>query len=327
MNARLIVAVALVSWVAGTQAQQGKAPRVGVLHGGNSKEAPSIQREPFEQGLREQGWIPGSSVQIDYRYAEGDPNRLAPLAAELVRSGVDVIVARGNTAIDAARKATSTIPIVMSAWAGDPVSSGLAKSLSRPGGNITGVRVFAELDSKRLELLKETFPATLRVGVIGNPDFGRGEFAQQMEWLRASARLLKLEVQVFELRRPPDIDIVFAEIARTKLDALLVRGDPIVMDPSRNQIVERIAKRRLPAIYWWPFFVEAGGLMSYGERFSAFHRGAAGYVSRILRGAKPGELPIEQPQEFDLAVNLKTAKQLGLEIPNLVLLRATRVIE
>jgi putative ABC transport system substrate-binding protein len=330
MNRRdtVLALLALGAAPLAAEAQQaGKLLRVGVLHAGSSKEAATIQREPFERGLRENGWIPGSSLLIEYRYAEGNPARLVELASELVRSRVEVIVARGNSAIDAARKATDVIPIVMSAWAGDPVAGGIAKNLSRPGGNVTGVMGFTQLDGKRLELLKETFPGIRRVAVVGNPDFGQAQYPQQMAALQGSAKSLKLELQTFEIRRADEIASTFAAIDRAQVDALLVRGDPQVMDLHRAEIVAMVAKLRLPAVYWWPFFVKAGGLMSYGESFSAFHHRSATYVSRILRGAKPGDLAIEQPTKFELAINLKTAKLLGVEIPKTVLFRADELIE
>jgi putative ABC transport system substrate-binding protein len=328
VHALIVLACGLFWAVNESNAQQaGKMPKVGVLHGGNSSEAATIQREPFERGLREHGWLPGSTLSIDYRYAEGDAAKLEPLANELVRSGVDVIVARGNVAVDAARGATRTIPIVMSAWAGDPVTSGLAKSLSRPGGNITGIRGFTELDSKRLELLKEAFPAIRRVGVVANPEFGRNQYAQQMDVLKAGADSLGLELQRFEIRRADEIPRVFALIGQAKVDALLVRGDPQLMDPKRAEIVALVAKRKLPAVYWWPFFVQAGGLMSYGESLSAFHHASAMYVSQILRGAKPGDLAIQQPAKFQLVINLKAAKALGIDIPKAILFRADELIQ
>jgi putative ABC transport system substrate-binding protein len=307
--------------------QPGKVPRVGVLHPGSSKEPAAIQRQPFERGLREHGWIPGSTVIIDYRYAEGNVARLPELAADLVRSGVDVIVARANAAINAARQATTTIPIVMSSYAGDPAADGLVRSQSRPGGNLTGMAGFLELDGKRLELLKEAFPRISRVAVVSNPGLDGGRSGERMAKLHDSARSLKLQLQVFEIKRADEIAGTFAAIGKSKVDALLVRGDPEVLDPNRAEIAAMAAKLRLPAVYWWRFFIDAGGLMSYGDSIPGFHYRSATYVSRILKGASPAELAIEQPTKFELIVNLKTAKALGIEIPKAVVFRADEVIE
>jgi putative ABC transport system substrate-binding protein len=307
--------------------QAGKIPRVGVLHPGSSKEAASVQREPFERGLRELGWVPGSTVLIDYRYAEGNAATLLELAIDLVRSGVNVIVARANPAIRAAQRATTTIPIVMSA-SDDPVAAGFAKSMSRPGGNITGIAVLLwELDAKRLELLKEAFPRIGRVAVISNPNNDVGRYEERVSALQGTARSLNLQLEMFEVRRTEELTGALASIGRAKVDALLVRGDPQVIDPKRPEIAAMAAKHRLPAIYPWRYFVEAGGVMSYGTSLPGFHYQSATYVSRILKGAKPGELAVEQPTKFDLIVNLKTAKALGIEIPKAVLFRADELIQ
>ncbi|HEV3008709.1 MAG TPA: ABC transporter substrate-binding protein [Burkholderiales bacterium] len=309
------------------RAQPRKVPRVGVLHAGSSKEHASVQREPFERGLREHGWVPGSNIHIDYRYAEGNAARVPELASEIVKAGVDVIVARGNSAVDAARRATGTLPVVMSGWNGDPVADGVVKNLSRPGGNVTGVSTFAELDGKRLELLKEAFPATRRVAIIANPTFEAQRYEHHTKAIRASAQALKFEIQMFEARSREEFATVFSAIARAQADALLVRGDPQLLDPHRAELVAMAAKYRLPAMYWWRFFVEAGGLMSYGESIPGFHHRSASYVSRILKGANPGDLAIEQASKFDLVINLKTARALGIEIPKAMLLRADEVIQ
>lgn len=325
---QLLLASALGVFTPGVFAQPRKTPRVGVLHPGSSKEPLAVQREPFERGLREAGWIPGSTVMIDYRYAEGDPSRLRGLADQLVRLRVDVIVARANSAISAARQATSTIPIVTAAYVGDPAADGVVNSNARPGGNVTGLAGFAiELDSKRLELLKEAFPKIRRVGVVWNPALDGRLGTDRVAHLQATARALGLELQMFEIRTVQDIEPAFARVGKARVDALLVRPDPQVMDSNRAQITGHVAALRLPAIYWFPFFVEAGGLMSYGESLSAFHYRSASYVSRILKGEKAGDLPIEQLTKFDLIVNAKTAKAMGIEIPKAVLFRADRVIE
>ena len=309
-------------------AQARKVPRVGVLHAGSSKEPPAQQREPFERGLRELGWVPGKTILIEYRYAEGDPGKLPALADDFVRAPVDVIVARGNPAIGAARKATSTIPIVASGYTGDAAADGAVNSAARPGGNLTGlIGNPVDLDSKRVELLKEAFPRTQRIGVVLNPMHDGPFGADRGNKLQAMARALSVDLQHFEIHRAADIAPVFEVISNTRVDALLVRGDPQVLDPNRANIAARALKLRLPSIYWWPFFVDAGGLMSYGDSFSAMHHRAASFVGRILKGERAGDLPMEQPAKFDFVVNLKTAKALGVQIPKAVMFRADRIIE
>ncbi|HUQ77108.1 MAG TPA: ABC transporter substrate-binding protein [Burkholderiales bacterium] len=325
---QVLLASALCLVASGALAQARRLPRVGLLHTGNSKESPAIQREPFEKGLRDLGWLPASNVLLEYRYAEGDPAKLRALADELVRLRVDVIVARANAAIGAARKATSTIPIVMSAYTGDPGADGIVNTLSRPGGNVTGISSSpVELDGKRLEMLKEAFPKIKRVGVVTNPALYGGFNAERMHTLEDAARSLGLQLQSLEVHRKEDVAAIFTVVNKAKLDALLVRGDPQVLDANRNEIAALAVKARVPAMYWWPFFVDAGGLMSYGESISGFHYRSASFVSRILKGEKVGDLPIEQPRKFDLIVNVKTARAMGIEIPKAVMFRADRVVE
>jgi putative ABC transport system substrate-binding protein len=322
----LALAFGLIQSVAQSQ-QAGKTPRVGVLSPGSSKEPISIQREPFERGLRELGWIPASSVLIDYRYGEGSSARIKEMATDLARSGVDVIVARGVPAIHAARQAAPGIPIVMSAGE-DPVAEGLVQNLSRPGGNITGLTVLAfDLDGKRLELLKESFPGIRRVAVITNPAFEPASFGNRIAALHASARSLNIDLEVFEVRRAAEIAGVSAAVRRGKFDALMIRPDPHVIDPHRKELVAIAEQLRLPAIYPWRFFVEAGGLMSYGTSIAAFHHRSATYVSRILKGAKPGDLAIEQPTTFELVVNVAAAKTQGLALPQALIFRADQLIQ
>ena len=305
----------------------GKVARVGVLSPGSAKEAPGIQREHFERGLREAGWRPGSDVQIDYRYAEGSVPRLKELAAELVRSRVDVIVARAPAAIQAAQQATQVIPIVMSA-SNDPVAEGFVRTMARPGGNVTGIATLAwQLDSKRLELLKDTFPRIGRVGVLANPDFDAGLFEERMASLRDNARALGLQLEIFVVRQREQFDEAFDGMRRAKVDALLVRADPHVIDHHRAAVAALAAQHKLPAIYPWRFFAEAGGAISYGTSIAGFHHRSAAYVSRILRGAKPAELAIEQPTQFELVVNVAAAKAQGIELPKSLLFRADHLIE
>jgi putative ABC transport system substrate-binding protein len=309
-------------------AQSARTPRVGVLHAGSSKESPAIQREPFERGLRELGWAPGSTVLIEYRYAEGNAAKLPELALDLVRARVDVIVARAPAAISAARQATTTIPIVMSAGTDDPVARGWVKSMSQPGGNVTGLlTLVTELDNKRLELLKETFPRIRRVAVLSNPSLDGDAYARNLATLRANATRLNVTLEIFEIRRLQDLHEAIAAIGRGQFEGLLVRGDPQVIDHHRSAITAMATANRLPAVYPWRFFAEAGGLISYGTNFPGFHHRSATYVSRILRGAKPGALPIEQPSNFELVVNVGAAKALGLLLPPTLLFRADELIQ
>jgi putative ABC transport system substrate-binding protein len=321
-------AFALLGFLAGNgHTQSTKVFRVGVLRPGSAKEPASVQREPFERGLRELGWVPGSNVLIDYRYGEGDAARLPQLAAELVGRSMDVIVATGAPAAHAVRAKNATIPIVMAA-SSDPVADGLAVNLARPGKNTTGIANFAfEMDGKRLELLKETFPRTGRVALLANPDSGEPEYRVRIGELRQDARRLGVELEVFEITRKEQIAGAFSAIERGRFDALMVRPDPRVFDLARSQIAAAAARLRLPAIYAFRIFPEAGGLMSYGESIPGFHYSAASYVSRILRGANASDLAFERPTKFALVLNLKAAKALGVEFPKATLFRADEVIQ
>jgi putative tryptophan/tyrosine transport system substrate-binding protein len=321
----LAVVVIALAVGAGVDAQPAtQVPRVGVLNPGSPTESPAVQREPFERGLRELGWTPGSNIHIDYRFAEGRSDRLEELAAELVRLKVDVIVARSHPAVGAARRATTVIPIVMSS-AADPVASGHIKSLARPGGNVTGIANLTwELESKRLELLKSAIPGLLRVGVLENPTRRQPAATKA---LVAAGRALGLEVQSFTAANPKDLAETFAAMSRARMGAILLRADVLVLEPNRAHIATLAAKHRLPAMYPWRFYVDVGGLMSYAESIPAFHHRSATYVDRILKGAKPADLPVEQPSKFELVVNLKPARALELAIPHEFLLRADEVIE
>jgi putative ABC transport system substrate-binding protein len=287
-----------------------------------------VQREPFERGLRELGWTPGSNIIIERRYAEGRVERLPELAAELVRQKVDVIVTRGPQATQAARQATSMIPIVMSANP-DPVGLGFIASLARPGGNITGLSFLAQgaLDGKYLELLKETVPRLARVAILTNPLALQDPDGSVQKGATAAARILRLEIQTYEVRRLQDLAEAFTAMSRARIGALLVRADPHVFESSRTQVVALALRHRLPAVYPWRLYVDAGGLMSYGASIPDFHRRSAGYVDKILKGAKPADLPVQQPVKFELVINLKTAKALGLTIPPSLLVRADEVIK
>jgi len=320
-----IVGIALLGLPAGGRAQQRKVARVGVLRPGSSKESPSVQREPFERGLRELGWAPGSDVVILYRYAEGDPARLPQLASELVKERVDVLVAT-SVAIQEVRRANPDVPLVMAASI-DPVAEGLADGLARPGRNATGIVIQTyEMEAKRLEILKEVFPQVRRVALIANPSVELG-YGRRIDELRSAAARLKVELQTFEVMSREELTAALAAIERGRFDALMVRPEPRVMDPARHEIVATAARLKLPAVYAFRLYAESGGLMSYGESIPAFHHRAATYVSRILKGAKPGELAFERPTQFELIVNLKTARATGLQIPKSIVFRANHVIE
>jgi putative ABC transport system substrate-binding protein len=309
--------------------QTTKVPRVGVLNPQKSTEPPSVQREPFERGLRELGWTPGVTILIEYVYAEGEVDRLSDLATTLVQRPVDVLVTRGPQATQAARQATSTIPIVMSATP-DPVQEGFVTSLARPGGNITGLAFLGRgnLVGKRLELLKETVPGLARVAYVVNWHARLPEQVSAiMEEFTSAARALGLEGQLFEVRRPQDIVEVFTAMEKAQVGGLLVDVDPHVLEPNLAQVVALALQHRLPAIYPWRLYVAAGGLMSYATSIQAFHQRSATYVDKILKGIKPADLPVEQPTKLELVINLKTAKALGITMPPSLLLLADEVIQ
>jgi putative tryptophan/tyrosine transport system substrate-binding protein len=278
----------------------------------------------FKQGLREHGWIEGQNLVIEWRYGEGTLDQLPALAAELVRLGVDVLVTGGGEpAIRALKHATSTIPIVMAVSA-DPVATGLVASLARPGGNVTGLSIqAAEVGGKRLALLKEAMPQASRVAILWNAAYP----GKALEWqdTQVAARALGVTLQSVEVRGPDDFDVAFAAIARARPDALLTFSDPLTL-AHRTQIVEFAAQNRLPLMSEIKAFAEAGGLMTYGASLPDLFRRAADYVDRILKGAKPADLPIEQPMKFELVINLRTAQALGLTIPPTLLFQADEVI-
>jgi putative ABC transport system substrate-binding protein len=320
----LALSAILFALCSSAEAQQPKKfHRIGVL--APARAAVAEHLEAFRQGLHELGYIEGETIAIEYRYAEGQFDQLPALAAELVRLKVDLIVAAGGIqVIGPAKNATSTIPIVMTGT-NDPVASGLVASLARPAGNITGVTLGGpELYGKRLELLKEAIPRVSDVAVFLNPTSP----AEPM-WLKdmqASAQALGLRIQSFEVRRPNDFEGAFQAATKWRARGLTVAGDP-VFTANRKQILEFVANNRLPGIYPWREYVEDGGLMSYSTRLSDLYHRAAVYVDKILKGAKPGDLPVEQPTKFELVINLKAARQIGLTIPQRVLLKADRVIK
>jgi putative ABC transport system substrate-binding protein len=298
--------------------------RIGMLRSGSAQE-PDRSVEAFRQGLRDLGWVEGQNLVIESRWAEGKDERLPALAAELVRLQVAVIVAGGPPAIRAAQHATRTIPIVMTGTA-DPVGEGFVASLAQPGGNITGVSLLMmELPGKRLELLKEIVPQSTRVAVLANPAFAVNTL--YLRNLTVAAQALGLHLHVVAVRRADELDAAFAAITRAGADALMVLSDPALMDSLRGRVADLAATHRLPAMYNWKMYVEAGGLMSYGPSLPERHRRAATYVDKILKGAKPADLPVEQPTQFELVLNLKTAKALGITVSPSLLLLADEVIQ
>ena len=314
----------LIALCGSAEAQQPKkVPRIGFLSA-VSPSTISARLDAFRQGLRELGYVQGKNIVIEWRSAEGKSDRLPGLAAELVRLKVDLVVSGGVATTRAAKQATVTIPIVM-ASDDDTVGSGFAASLARPGGNITGLSTLSpEISGKQLELLKEIVSKLSRVAIGG--DVTRPGIPQALREINVAADALGVQVQYLELREPKDIETAFRAASKEHADAVLVLGSPVLLS-QRRQIADVAAKSRLPAIYPRPEFVEDGGLMSYGVSFTDLFRRAATYVDKILKGAKPAELPIEQPKKFELFVNLKAAKQIGLTIPSSVLARADRVIK
>jgi putative ABC transport system substrate-binding protein len=306
-----------------SEAQQPtKVPRIGYLSG-SSLSALASRIEAFKQGLRELGYVEGKNIVIEWRSAEGKLDRLPELAAELVRLKVDVIVSPGPQVTRPLKEATSTIPIVM-AQDTDPVGSGFVASLARPGGNITGLATLApEMAGKQLEIMKEIVPKLSRMAIIGNSSNPGDAIALRETVLAASAADTYL--RYLDVLDPKDIETAFRAATRGRADALLVLGNP-VLNAHRKQVVELAAKHRLPASYARPEYIEAGGLMYYGTNYNDLFRRAATYVDKILKGAQPGDIPVEQPIRFEFIVNLKAAKQIGLTIPPNVLVRADRVI-
>ncbi len=316
----LVLGLSLVAAPLAAEAQQAQVPRIGVL---SLFHAPDLQVEALKDGLRELGWIEGQSVRVEYRYADGQLDRVASLVAELIRLKVDVIVAGGEAGIRAARDATRTIPIVM-ANSGDPVGTGLVASLARPGSNMTGLSLLLpELGGKRLALLREAVPKASRVAVLWNSN----NAAKPLEWksTQAAAETLGVEVMSFEVREPADFASAFAAIVKARANALMPLTEPLTRT-HRLQIGNFVVNNRLPMISEIRDFVDVGRLMSYGPSLLGLWRRAAAYVDKILRGAKPGDLPVEQPTTFELVINLKTAHTLGLAIPESVLFRADEVI-
>jgi putative ABC transport system substrate-binding protein len=307
----------------------GKVHRIGRLSSGPPPPEFDPLLDAFRQGLHDLGYVEGQNLIIEVRYAQGNPERLSDLAAELVRLKVDVIVALGGAAIRAAQHATRTIPIVM-AGSYDPVVEGFVASLARPGGNITGLSFLqAELPGKRLDLLKETVPQSTRIAVLWNP-VGPGYEARKplLNNLAVAARALGLHLHVVELHRADELDTAFAAMTRAGADAVIVMEDALLLRDQLGRVVADLAaKYRLPVMYSWKAWVVAGCLMSYGPSLPDTYRRAATYVDKILKGAKPAALPVEQPTKFEFVINLKAAKALGLTIPPTILFQADEVLQ
>ena len=314
------VLFALYSWAAA--AQSNRTPRIGFLIASSpSSQEPRLQA--FKRGLRELGYIEGQNIFLDIRSGEGKPDQVSVAAAELVNLKVDAIVSGGPASTRAAKQATSTIPIVLTLES-DPVADGLVASLARPGGNITGLSTLApELSGKRLELLKEMVPKLSRVAVLASRDLP--SYSLQKEEMEAAAKALRVQLQILEVKDPQDIEAAFQAATKGRAGAILAQAAARLLS-QRTRVAELAIKHRLPAIYSREEFVEAGGLVVYAASTADLSRRAATYVDKILKSAKPADLPVEQPMKFDFVINLNTAKQIGLRIPPNVLARADRVV-
>jgi ABC-type uncharacterized transport system substrate-binding protein len=315
---------AAAAWPLAARAQQaGRIPRVGFL--GNSTAALEANLVgPFREGLREHGYEEGRNIALEFRWAEGKYERFPALVAELIAANVDVLVTAGTPATLAVKNATTTLPLVMIA-VGDPVGTGIIPSLARPGGNITGLSSIApDLEGKRLELLREVVPRLARVAFFLNP--ANAFHAASVQQARAAAQALNINLIAHEVRKSEDLDPAFAAIVEEKPDALLILADRVFLH-NRERMMSFAAQHRLPSVNAYRELVEAGGMMSYGPSYEDMHRRAAAYVDKILKGAKPGDLPVEQPTKFTLIVNVKTTMALGLEVPPTLLARADEVIE
>ena len=319
----MVLCILLFAFSLTANAQQPKKiPRIGYLAGITST-AQSARIQAFRQGLRELGYLEGKNIVIEARYGEGNPDRVRTLAAELVNLKVDIILSAGSSDTRAAKEATATIPIVMAA-AGDPIASGFVTSLARPGANITGLSILApELSGKQLEILKEIVPTLSRVAVFQSSTTPGTE--QTLIEMELAARAFGLKLQYLDILDLNGIETAFREARKTRAGAIVALGGP-VFNSHRMHIVELAIRSRIPAMYNVSEFVDAGGLMTYGASWPDLFRRAATYIDKILKGAKPADLPIEQPTKFELLINLKAAKQIGLTIPPNVLARADKVV-
>jgi putative ABC transport system substrate-binding protein len=324
----VILALVIVVVPAAAIAQApARMPTVGILSAAPAAGPSDSQpyREAFEQGLKELGWVAGQNIRLEYRYAGGAPEQLERLARDLVQLGADVIVARATPSIRAAKRVTATIPIVMSATGQDPIEAGFIASLARPDSNVTGLTLLnRELQPKQLQLLKEVVPRLSHVavlhGLVALPE-------RERQNLETAAARLDLQLQHVTVRRAGELDKVFADVVGTRIGALLVRADPSVLESNAHRVVALALKHRLPAIYWLRSYPQAGGLMSYGADLVDVHRRSAFYVDRLLRGARPADLPVEQPTKLALVVNATAAKAIGLTFPPSMLSRADEVIQ
>ena len=327
MNRRMFIAnlgFGLLAAPLAAEAQQaGNVPRVGILL--LSAASKQTVGDPFREGLRELGYVEGRTIAIEYRLAEGKEERFSDLASELVHLRVDVIFATVAAAVRAAQRATTSIPIV--AVVNDPVAAGFVTSVARPGGNVTGLSMMSpEVVGKQLELLREVVPKISRVAVLANP--ANPGSAPQLRHAEVVAKALGMRLQLLEARSPSEIDSAFAAITKERAGALIVLLDPTLAFPAQRKLIAELAARsRLPTMFALKLHVDAGGLMSYGADIFYLYRRTAIYVDKILKGAKPSDLPIEQATKFELIINLKTAKTLGLTIPPSLLARADQVIE
>jgi ABC-type uncharacterized transport system substrate-binding protein len=325
----ILCAVMLVTVAVIAEAQQPKTiPRIGYLSTGtgpaDSKEG---RAEAFRRGLRELGYIEGKSIIVEYRFVEGKPDRIPELVADLVRLKVDIIVTQTSLAARAAKRITTTIPIVMTN-AGNPFGDGLIASLARPGGNVTGLtNVATDLGVKRLELLKEILPGLTRVAVLPSPG-GAATERRELKEIEDAAPALKIQLHIMEVRASDDLEKAFEMATKAGARALVVTAEPTgLFAANRKKIVQLAAKKRLPAIYPHSRYLSVGAMMFYAANDLEMSRRGATYVDKILKGAKPADLPVEQPTKFEFVINLKAAKQIGLTIPPNVLARADRVIK
>ena len=320
----VIFGLAVLAASLGAGAQPASRARIGYLEFGTAAPGTPLL-EAFKQGLRDLGWVEGQNIAIEVRYADGKRDQLPELATELVRRKVDLIFVSTTPAALAAKHATTTIPVVFG-FVGDPVGSGVVASLARPGGNITGWTHLAglELAGKRLELIKETVSGATRIGALWNPaNPGNAPFVKELE---AAAQALKVQLHPVPVREPKEIDSAFGALARARVEALVVVADGMLL-AQRDRIIALVARSRLPAMYPSTDLVEAGGLMAYSVNLPEMYRRGASYVDRILKGARPADLPVERPTRLYFVINLTTAKTLGLTIPASVLLKADRIIE
>jgi putative ABC transport system substrate-binding protein len=318
----MVMVVLMAAPMAGEAQAPSKIPRVGYLEPGRAAGTPFF--EAFRQGLRDLGWVEGQNVVLAVRAAEGRYERLPDLAAELVRLPVDVLFASSTPAAVAAKQATTTIPVVIGRVA-DPVASGLVASLARPGGNITGwTHQGLELREKYLDLLKEAVPAATRIGVLWNP--GNPIHGPSLRSIEAAAQALRVQLHLVGIKDPKEIEPAFAELVRSRVEALTVFQDGMFLAQG-PRIVALAARSRIPAMYATTELAKAGGLMAYGVNLPEMYRGGASFVDKILKGTRPADLPVEQPTKFELVINLKTARDLGLTLPPSILARADTVIE